>query len=129
VVEEDGTPEALALRSRAKLIAPDLLVAECANVLWKKVTRGEFSQGEALIAAALLERAEVELYHMRSFLAAATQLAIDLGHPAYDCVYLACAIEKNCRMVTADRRFLQRLARQHGEMRDKAVSLEAAVDL
>jgi hypothetical protein len=28
VIEEDGTPEALALRQKAKLIAPDLLIAE-----------------------------------------------------------------------------------------------------
>jgi predicted nucleic acid-binding protein len=39
VVEEDGTREALALRQQAKLIAPELLVAECANILWKKVQK------------------------------------------------------------------------------------------
>jgi predicted nucleic acid-binding protein len=33
VIEEDGTPEALALYQRAKLIAPELLVPECANIL------------------------------------------------------------------------------------------------
>jgi hypothetical protein len=38
VIEEEGTKEALALRSRA-LSAPDLLIAECANILWKKVRR------------------------------------------------------------------------------------------
>jgi predicted nucleic acid-binding protein len=31
VVEEDGTAEALLLWQKAKLIAPDLMVAECAN--------------------------------------------------------------------------------------------------
>ena len=35
VIEEAGTKEALALRRQA-LAAPDLLVAECANILWKK---------------------------------------------------------------------------------------------
>ena len=34
VVEEPGTPEALLLR-RHRLLAPDLLMAECANILWK----------------------------------------------------------------------------------------------
>ncbi len=33
VVEGDATPQALALRQKAKLIAPELLVAECANIL------------------------------------------------------------------------------------------------
>jgi predicted nucleic acid-binding protein len=32
VVKEDGTPQALALRQTAKLIAPELLVAECATL-------------------------------------------------------------------------------------------------
>jgi predicted nucleic acid-binding protein len=36
VVEEPGTQEALLLRQH-RLLAPDLLVAECANILWKKV--------------------------------------------------------------------------------------------
>ena len=45
VVEEDGTAEALALRQRNKLIAPQLLVAECANILWKKVQREELFEG------------------------------------------------------------------------------------
>ena len=36
VVQEVGTQEALALRSNA-LLAPDLLILECANTLWKKV--------------------------------------------------------------------------------------------
>lgn len=39
VVDEPGTTEALALRRKAKLIAPDLLIAECANILWKKARR------------------------------------------------------------------------------------------
>lgn len=40
VIDEAGTREALALRNNA-LIAPDLLISECANVLWKKVQRME----------------------------------------------------------------------------------------
>jgi len=36
VVEEDGTADAPALRRSAKLIAPELLMAECADILWKK---------------------------------------------------------------------------------------------
>jgi predicted nucleic acid-binding protein len=32
-------------------MAPDLLVAECANILWKKAQRGELSHEEADLAA------------------------------------------------------------------------------
>ena len=54
VVEEHYTPEALALYQRAKLIAPELLVAECANILWKKVQRQELSKPEALSRTGVL---------------------------------------------------------------------------
>ena len=127
VVEEDGTPEALILRQRARLIAPELLVAECANILWKKVQRHEVTNGEALLAARLLQVAEIELVPMRSLFEAATRMSIELDHAAYDCVYLALAIANNCQFVTADERFLRKLHR-HGErkFRDRAVSLIAA---
>jgi predicted nucleic acid-binding protein len=49
VVEEDGTREALVLRQKAKLIASDLLVDECANTFWKKVQRRELLKAEALL--------------------------------------------------------------------------------
>jgi hypothetical protein len=61
VVEEDGTDLALALRQKARLMAPDLMVAECANILWKKVQRKELSKDEALIAARLLQSAEFDV--------------------------------------------------------------------
>jgi predicted nucleic acid-binding protein len=130
VVEEEGTSEALALRGRAKLIAPDLLVAECANILWKKVARRELLKNEALVAAALLETADIELYPMRSFLAAATKLAIEMDHPAYDCLYLVAALENGCRMATADERLLRKVREgRRGALRDRAISLTQAATL
>jgi predicted nucleic acid-binding protein len=129
VVEEQGTPEALALRQRAKLIAPELLIAECASILWKKVQRDELFKEEALLAARLLQGAEIELLPTRSSLEAATRLAIDLDHPAYDCIYLALAVAHDCPFVTADERFLRKLGqvRRRG-LRGKAISLTRAAE-
>src|SRR6516165_8263674 len=39
VIEEDGSEEAGALLRGEPLAAPDLLVVECANVLWAKARR------------------------------------------------------------------------------------------
>jgi predicted nucleic acid-binding protein len=129
LIEEDGTPQALALRKRSKLIAPDLLVSECANIFWKKVQRGELSREEALLAARLLQAAEIELASTRSLLEAATCLAIELNHPAYDCVYLALAVDRNCRFATADQRLLRKLGEDvHGRFRARAVSLAEAAE-
>jgi predicted nucleic acid-binding protein len=131
VVEEDGTSEALILRRRAKLIAPELLVAECANILWKKVLRDELSKDEAYLAARLLQTAEMEFLPTRSSLEAATRMAVELNHPAYDCLYLALATERDCRFVTADERFVCKLSEglRH-RFRRRVIGLtEAALEL
>jgi predicted nucleic acid-binding protein len=128
VIEEKGTPEALRLRRRAKMLAPDLLVPECSNILWKKVQRAELSKEEAILAARLLQTAEIELLPNRSLLELATRTAIEINHPAYDCLYLASAIERNCRFVTADERFVRKLREQHRKrLRDKVITLLEAV--
>ena len=130
VVEEDGTAEALVLRQKAKLTAPDLMIPECANILWKKVQRNELSQAEALLAARLLQGAEIELLPMRFLLEAATRISIELDHPAYDCVYLALAAETDCRFVTADQRLLRKLQASRSRVtRDRAMSLNDAARL
>jgi predicted nucleic acid-binding protein len=131
VVEEGGTAQALALRQGAKLIAPELLVAECANILWKKVQRDEMSEEQALLAARLLQGANIELLPTRALLEAATRLAIELNHAAYDCLYLALAIANDCRFVTADDRFLRKLGQAEQAWLSKhATSLaEAAADV
>lgn len=130
VVEEEGTSQALALRHRAKLIAPELLVAECANILWKKVRRDELSEKEALLAARLLQAAEIELLPTRSLLEPATRLAVALGHPAYDCLYLALAVDNDCKFVTADERFLHKLHQnRERSLRGRAISLMTATEL
>jgi len=107
VIEEDGTKEALALRRQA-LAAPDLLVAECANILWKKARRNELSEPEAAFAAGLLARADIELVAMRPYLEAATTIAVTLDHPANDCFYIALAEAEGLRLVTADRTLVRK---------------------
>jgi predicted nucleic acid-binding protein len=105
VIAEEGTTEALSLRRHNRLYAPELLVAECANVLWRKARRKELTEDEAVFAARLLQRADIELMPMRPLLEPATKLAIALDHPAYDCAYLALAERLTCDLVTADERF------------------------
>jgi len=129
VVEEDGTAEALTLRRRARLVAPELLAAECANILWKKVQRDELSQHEAFLAARLLEAADIEFQPTRLLLEAATRIAVELDHPAYDCLYVALAAEHNCRFVTADERFVRKLGEgQRRHYRARVISLAQAAE-
>lgn len=107
VISEEGTDAALRLRQH-QLFAPDLLIPECASILWKKVRRQELAPAEALLAAQALERVEIQLEPMRPLLEPATRLAIALNHPAYDCVYLALALAINCDFITADEALFRR---------------------
>ena len=127
VVEEVGTQQALAIREQARLIAPELLVAECTNILWKKVQRNELTRQEALFAARLLQASEVELLPTRAVLEAATRIAIELDHPAYDCLYLALAVANECGFVTADERFLRKLYQtRRTQFRNRIIALNEA---
>ena len=122
VIKEPGNAEAVLLLDH-QLMAPDLFCVECANILWKKVARGELSPDEAEVAARALENVEIEFIAMRSYLAAATALAIQLGHPAYDCVYLAVAITMQVPFVTADQRFVQKVRQVSSSLRERVVAL------
>jgi predicted nucleic acid-binding protein len=102
VVDEPGTAQALLLR-RHRLLAPDLLIAECACVLSKKVRRKELLEEEALVATGLLARSDIEFEPMIGVFEAAVRMAILLDHPAYDCCYLALAAANDCAFVTADK--------------------------
>jgi predicted nucleic acid-binding protein len=127
VIQEEGTEAALALRGKTRFLAPDLRVPECANILWKKVQRRELSKQVALAAARLLQAADIELLPSRSLLGTATGLAIELEHPAYDCLYLALAMDQDCPFVTADQRLLRKLElTQDARLRGHVVGLEKA---
>lgn len=126
VVTEAGTAEAVSLLSYSPLVAPDLLIAQCANILWKKVARFELAPDEALMAARLIQQSDIELYPMRSLLEPAAQLAINLNHSAQDCLYLALAIANDWRFVTADRNFVAKVRRSGQGPGNAILSLKEA---
>jgi predicted nucleic acid-binding protein len=106
---EEGSDRAGMLLSQ-RLIAPDLLMVECVNVIWKLSRRGDLSRPEALAAVDVLKAARVELFPMRDLVEEALKIAMAVDHPAYDCVYLALARANACRMVSADARLVGKLA-------------------
>ena len=81
--------------------------------LCTKATRGEITPDEADLTAGLLARMDVELVGHRSLMSTAVGLALELGHPAYDCTYLTLALDRGVPMITADGRFA-RTVTAHG---------------
>lgn len=127
IVQEPGTELALAIR-RFRLLAPDLLMPECANALWKKAARAELSYDEAVVAAEIMTQASIELRPTAPLTPLATRLAIRLQHPAYDCFYLALARSESIPLVTADAR-LVRQCRARRFIEVTVVGLKESADM
>ena len=126
---EEGTPEAVKLRRHA-VAAPELLLAECANILWKKIRRSELTAEEAGFAARLLADADIELMPMRRHFERAIEIATEIDHPAYDCLYLALAEAEGLPFVTADDRLMRKLGQPaSARYRDRVVRLTDAAAL
>lgn len=94
------------LEARAELIAPDLLFAEVANTMWKKVRRGDLTSESAQELVADLQWIEVETVPCRDLASDAHALAIATGRSVYDSIYLALAIRLDTQLVTADERLV-----------------------
>lgn len=112
VIGGSETPEpdvaaALSLLPRG-LFAPDLMLVEFANVLWKKTRRGEVLAQQARQSLAILPTL-VTFLPSQPYVRRALEIGFGLDHPVYDCVFLALAEELGTVLVTADRRLLERL--------------------
>jgi predicted nucleic acid-binding protein len=104
VLDEPGRDAADALLEE-ELIAPVLWLLEAANALWRRAQRGEVTTQEAGARLAELYNAPVTAIPIETDLLAAADLANELAHPVYDCLYLALAIREDTCVVTADGRF------------------------
>jgi len=87
------------------LMAPVLWLAEAANVLWRKARTREITAEEANARLSELRKAPVASLSMEPYLERALELAVEIGHPVYDCIYLALALHHRTHLVTADRCF------------------------
>ena len=100
VVAETGHEESLLLSRAQPLIAPDFVLVETANVLWKKVRIGELMREQALQGLAFIREAYAELIPSSGLIERALNIALQLDHSVYDCLYLACAQVEQLEFVT-----------------------------
>jgi predicted nucleic acid-binding protein len=100
------------LEAGEELIAPEMLMIEAANVLWRKAVQRELTAAEADRALALLGESGIDLRPVHPLAGRALELARTLSHPVYDCVYLSLAERERATLVSADSRFLAAVARR-----------------
>lgn len=92
------------------LLAPDLIWAEIASVIWKRHRRGELSQEDAMAIATEVSRLPLQSYDARDLMADALRLALQFDRSVYDCLYLAVAIRTKSVMITADKLLVNALS-------------------
>lgn len=120
--EEPLSAEARALSgSNEAFVAPDMILVECANAAWRRVS-GEtvpLVQAQAFLAA--LPQWFEALVPSARLHATAFEMACALEHPVYDCQYLALAEYEGTQLVTADLAFVKKVRRS--PWRDQIKSL------
>jgi predicted nucleic acid-binding protein len=98
------------LQSGEPLIAPDLVFSEIANAAWKMVAFGSLPPAAATQSVLESNGFFHEIIPSLEVKDRALAIAFELRHPVYNCLYLALAEQRECRMVTADERLLARCA-------------------
>lgn len=113
--EESDTGKARALLDsvrdgRLKCMAPEIIFAEVANVLWKKVHRAELTQNEAIAHLARFERISPFPVAIPFLVESVLKTALEYRHSVYDCLYVALALKAACGLITADERLFRKFS-------------------
>jgi predicted nucleic acid-binding protein len=109
VEEEDSDLALRLLRTGNALLAPELVVAEAENAFWRYFQQGVLDPETAVLDASRIRYYFSSLVSISDLAEQAAAIAIDLGHPVYDCFYLTLAERESVPLVTADSRLLRRL--------------------
>ena len=108
---ESSAPFQEAVLNADLVLAPELMLTEVANALWRLQRAGQLEadglQRRLSRAAELVDHIEPD----RHLQVEALALACHLDHPVVDCLYLALARREAAVILTADQR-LQQLAAQ-----------------
>jgi predicted nucleic acid-binding protein len=111
-VEEPGSESARHLwRNERHLLAPDLIVPEVCNTIWRKARVGQATPAQADEVVVRMQHGVLEFRPTIPLAARAMALSLALDHPAYDCFYLALAERERSVVVTADQRLISRLSK------------------
>lgn len=102
--EQYSTDAERLLNGDLQLLAPDLLVSEVGNILWKRVSRSEITIQQAHVILRALAALPITLQSATALAENAMTIACGLKRSFYDSLYLALALVSDSRFVTADRK-------------------------
>lgn len=98
------------VKQAGELLAPDLIWAEAANVVWKRVRRHDITPEEATGITQQLLALPIHVCPSADLVADALELAVRFDRSVYDGLYLALAVRRDCPLLTADQRLFNALS-------------------
>jgi predicted nucleic acid-binding protein len=104
------------------LHVPDLVFPEVGNILWKKVRRGDLTGEEARRIGHLVAIAPLVVHPSSPLLESALEIAMRTGRTVYDSMYVALAVQRESRLVTADGKLYNAL--KDGPLGDRILWVE-----
>ena len=116
--EADGGPRGsdhavellrMAVDGQVRMVAPELILPEVANVLWKLTTLSGYPVAAATRAVEALGGVPLTLEPMGPNIGRAHSIATQFGCTVYDAVYVALAESLRVPLLTADHRLVHRL--------------------
>ena len=105
VPEIHSSEAELLIDDRFDIHAPELIIPEFGNVLWKKCRLGELSDDESLVLTDEMLKDDITFHMHPPLLRESLRQANATGHAIYDLTYLVLALSLQAKFVTADRRF------------------------
>jgi predicted nucleic acid-binding protein len=102
--------EALLFEYEGDIVVPDVFISEVIGALVRRTNMDKAMRSDSAAATArfqtLFDTGSITaIRSLPPAVVRAATLAIDLGHPLKDCIYLALAMELECDLVTCDAHF------------------------
>ncbi|UFP92696.1 type II toxin-antitoxin system VapC family toxin [Gloeobacter morelensis] len=97
------------LTGEHELLAPSLLFVEVGNALWRMGRGNVLSESKAQEILRGLSVMPLKIFSSAPLVEPALAIALRTGRTVYDSLYLALAVHRGCRMVSADLRLCNAL--------------------
>lgn len=98
-----------AVKAADTLLAPDLLLPETANALWKYVRHGDLSAADANQILGDVLQMPIQITLSQDLIEPALRIAIETDRTVYDSLYVALAVQTGTAFLTADERLANAL--------------------
>jgi predicted nucleic acid-binding protein len=105
VLDEPDSDRADWLLRAQPLAAPDILLVEAANVIGKKIRKSQIGLQQGVAGLDFIRFHVAHLVPSSTLVERGLALSVELNHPVYDCIFLACAEQLGAPLATRDAPF------------------------